>query len=198
MVVIFVSDAAVSATSGEYGSFVCLCSGEWLLILASTSSSDLFPWCGELAYQMVNIFFVWLLEDDVSSCRIFIYNNTPINTSSWAGDLASNSFVAASSLYPCIYTVDIFGNDFPLFLFLFYLTRFRFGAWFSQYMLSFLATRFPAFLLFWRGEVTSWLMGFFWVPCVRRLVDSDAPASHTGGLSYHSRLPFKFWKSSFL
>ena len=179
-------------------------SGESPLILASTFKCwrVFLLWtcfCGVASGSIKwSIIHVWLPDDDVSSSRIFIYNNTPINTSSWAGDLASNSFVAASSLYPCVDTWYLWEWFSPSFLFLFCLIRFRFGAWFSLYVLSFLATRFPAFLLFWRGEVMSWPLGVFWLPRVRRLVDSDLPALHTGGLSYHSRLPFKFWKSFFL
>ena len=63
---------------------------------------------------------------------------------------------------------------------------FRFGTWFFRYKLSFLATRFLALLLFWRGEVTPWLLGVSWVPRVRYLVDGDAPALHTSGSSYHN------------
>ena len=64
---------------------------------------------------------------------------------------------------------------------------FRSGAWFWRYKLPFLATRYQALLLFWRGEVTPWLIGVFWMPRVCHLVDSDAPVFHTGGLSYHNR-----------
>ena len=45
-------------------------------------------------------------------------------------------------------------------------------------------------------------MGVLWVPRVHRLVDSDAPALHTGGSSYHNRFyffsnfEFFFFKSS--
>ena len=73
---------------------------------------------------------------------------------------------------------------------------FRFGAWFFQYKLSFLTTRFPSFLLLWRCEVTPWLMDAFWVPRVHRLVGSDAPALHTGGSSYHNRFSFSNFESS--
>ena len=73
---------------------------------------------------------------------------------------------------------------------------FWFGTWFFQYKLSFLTTRFPAFLLLWRCEMTPWLMDAFWVPRVHRLVDSDAPALHTGGSSYHNRFYFSNFESS--
>ena len=56
-VVTLVSAAAVSASPGEYGSFVCsrlwrvaFDLGEYLQVLASIPPLDLFLWCGEWEY----------------------------------------------------------------------------------------------------------------------------------------------------